>query len=82
MSERPASPTPSEQARLDADASVKEASEQATLPYKWTQTISDLELTMTIPANLKAKDLNVTLTKTKIYAGIKGKEPFIDVCSL
>ena len=78
--ERPASPTPEERKKLDKEAKAKELAEQATLPYKWTQTIQDLDLTAPIPGNLKGKDLDVKITKTSLKAGIKGQEPIISVC--
>ncbi|GIZ39017.1 hypothetical protein CKM354_000240900 [Cercospora kikuchii] len=76
--DRPASPTPEEREKLDKEAKAKEDEEQSKLPYKWTQTIQDLDLTAPIPANMKGKDLDVKITKTTIKAGIKGQEPIIE----
>ncbi|TKA82976.1 Nuclear movement protein nudC [Friedmanniomyces simplex] len=76
--ERPASPTPEERKKLDAEAKKKEEEEQSKLPYQWTQTIGDVDLTAPIPANLKGRDLDVKITKTSLKAGIKGQEPIID----
>ncbi|KXL46023.1 hypothetical protein M433DRAFT_66321 [Acidomyces richmondensis BFW] len=76
--DRPASPTPEEREKLDKEAKAKEIAEQAKLPYKWTQTIGDVDITAPIPANIKAKDLDVKITKSSIKAGIKGQEPIID----
>lgn len=78
-SERPASPTPSERERVDAEARKKEEAEQATLPYKWTQRIEDVDVTIPIPGHLKAKDLIVEIKKTRIKAQIKGQDPLIEV---
>lgn len=78
---RPSSPTPSEREKKDREARAKEAAEQATLPYKWEQTIQDVDITTTIPANMKARDLDVVITKTKLKVAIKGQEPIIDVRS-
>jgi len=78
---RSPSPTPSERKRKDAEARAREEEEQAKLPYKWTQTLDEAEITVPIPGNLKAKDLVVELKKTHIKVGIKGQEPIIDVCS-
>ncbi|EKG15408.1 hypothetical protein MPH_07380 [Macrophomina phaseolina MS6] len=75
---RPSSPTPSERERQDREARAKEAAEQAALPYKWTQTIQDVDITASIPANIKARDLNVVLSKTKLKVQIKGQDPIID----
>ncbi|KAG9230715.1 HSP20-like chaperone [Amylocarpus encephaloides] len=66
--------TPAEEASLR----VKEAEEQAALPYKWTQTIGDLDITVEIAGNLKGKDLNVDIKKKKLVLGIKGQDPIIN----
>lgn len=76
------SPPPEEQKKIDAEAKAKQDAEQATLPYKWTQTIKDVDITIEIPGNLKGRDLNVKFTKTKLFASIKGQGAFIDVCFL
>ncbi|KAI9807919.1 MAG: hypothetical protein M1825_005225 [Sarcosagium campestre] len=71
------SPTPSERDRADSELKAKEAAEQAKLPYKWTQTISDVDVTIPVPATLKGRDLVVKITKNSISAGIKNAEPII-----
>jgi len=78
-SDRPASPTPEEREKLDKEAKQKEDEEQSKLPYKWSQTIGDLDITASIPGNMKGRDLDVKITKTTLKAGIKGQEPIIDV---
>jgi hypothetical protein len=40
-----ASPPPEEKNKADAEARAKELAEQAALPYKWDQTIKDLDIT-------------------------------------
>lgn len=76
-----AEPTSEEQKKADEELKAKEAAEQAALPYKWTQTISDLDVTITIDAKYKGRDLDVKLSKNALKVGIKGQEPFIDVSS-
>jgi HSP20 family molecular chaperone IbpA len=78
----PDSPPPEERARLDKEAKAKEDAEQAALPYKWTQTIKDVDITVAIAGNLKGRDLDVKLTKTKLKVAIKGQDPIIDVYPL
>ena len=80
--ERPASPTPEEREKLDKEAREKEQLEQSQLPYKWVQTITDVDLTAPVPAHFKGKDLDVKITKTSLKAGIKGQTPLIEVCIL
>jgi HSP20 family molecular chaperone IbpA len=68
-------PTPAE----EAAARAKEKAEQEALPYKWVQTIADVDITISIPGNLKARDLDIQIKKQKLLARVKGQEPFIDV---
>ncbi|CAF9906700.1 MAG: hypothetical protein ALECFALPRED_002604 [Alectoria fallacina] len=72
------SPTPLEREQKDKEDRAREAEEQAKLPYKWTQTIQDLDITVAVPSNLRGKDIVVDMTKTKLKVGVKGQEPFID----
>lgn len=68
----------SEREKADEELKAKEAAEQATLPYKWTQTIGDLDVAVPVPANIKGRDLEVKFTKTKLKVAIKGQDPIID----
>jgi hypothetical protein len=74
-----AEPTPDEQKRLDAEAKAREDAEQAALPYKWTQAIKDLDVTVSIDGKYKGRDLDVKLTRTHLRVAIKGQDPIIDV---
>ncbi|KAJ9132963.1 Nuclear movement protein [Pleurostoma richardsiae] len=62
----------------EAAARAKEQAEQDALPYKWSQTIADVDITFTVPGNLKGRDLKVDISKHKVVAGIKGQEPVIN----
>ncbi|KAI1818200.1 CS-domain-containing protein [Poronia punctata] len=63
----------------EAAARAKEQAEQDALPYKWTQTISELEVTIpSIPGTFKGRDVVVELKKTSIKAGVKGQKPIIE----
>ncbi|KAJ5175023.1 Nuclear movement protein nudC [Penicillium canariense] len=64
--------------REETERKAREAAEQAQLPYNWTQTIRDVDVTAPIPANIKGRDMEVTLTKSKIRVAIKGQEPIIE----
>jgi hypothetical protein len=63
----------------EKERKAKEDAEQATLPYKWTQTISDADVTVPVPSNVKGRDLDILITKTKIRVGLKGQAPIMDV---
>ncbi|KAK2736226.1 hypothetical protein FQN57_000824 [Myotisia sp. PD_48] len=71
-------PSRAEREALEKERKAKEDAEQATLPYKWTQTIKDADVTISVPAETRGKDLDVVLTKAKLKVALKGKEPFID----
>ncbi|KAK4132527.1 CS-domain-containing protein [Trichocladium antarcticum] len=61
----------------EAAARAQQQVEQDALPYKWTQTISDLDISITVPGNLKGRDLAVDIKKDSISAGIKGQPPIL-----
>jgi HSP20 family molecular chaperone IbpA len=63
----------------EKERKAKEDAEQAALPYKWTQTIGDADVTVQVPGNIRGRDLDVVLTKTKIKVALKGQPPVIDV---
>ncbi|KAL5462804.1 hypothetical protein PMIN06_001493 [Paraphaeosphaeria minitans] len=71
-------PTPEEQKRLDAEAKASEDAEQAALPYKWSQTIKDVDVTLSVDAKYKGRDLDVKLTRSHLKVAIKGQDPIID----
>lgn len=68
-----------ERDREEKERKAREDAEQAQLPYKWTQTIRDVDVTAPIPSTIKGRDMEVTLTKSKIRVAIKGQEPIIEV---
>ena len=73
------SPPPEEREKADAEARAKEAAEQAALPYKWTQSIKDVDITVPVAGNLKGRDLDVVLAKGRLKVGVKGQEPTVEV---
>ena len=74
------SPTPSERERTDKELKEKEAAEQAALPYKWTQTIGDVDISVPVAGHLRGRDIEVILTKKRIKVAIKGEtEAILDV---
>lgn len=73
------SPPPEERKKADEEARAKEKAEQAALPYKWDQTIKDVDISISIEAKYKGKDLDVKISRNALKVSIKGQEPFIDV---
>lgn len=70
--------SPEEQKQYEAARTAQELSEQASLPYKWQQTLQDVTVNVPVPPGTKGRDLVVTITKTKLKVGLKGKEAIID----
>lgn len=75
-------PSREERDKADKEARAQEKAEQDALPYKWTQTIQDVDITVPVPGNIKGRDLDVVLTKTKLKVALKGQAPFLEVCQL
>ena len=73
------SPSPEEREAKDKADRAREAEEQAKLPYKWTQTIKDVDITVAVPGNLKGRDIIVELKKTSLKVAVKGQDAVIDV---
>ncbi|KAF9930344.1 hypothetical protein FBU30_000617 [Linnemannia zychae] len=70
--------TEEERTAYDAAARKKEEEEQATLPYKWRQTLTDVDVTFTVPKGTRAKDLIIEIKKKSLKAGIRGQTPIIE----
>ena len=73
------SPSPEEREAKDKADRAREAEEQAKLPYKWTQTIKDVDITIAVPGNLKGRDIIVDMKKTSLKVAVKGQDAVIDV---
>lgn len=74
--------SPAEQVARDQEEKerkAREQAEQAQLPYKWIQSIRDVDVTAPIPANIKGRDMEVVLTKSKIKVAVKGQDPIVEV---
>lgn len=46
--------------------------------YKWTQTLSEIELKVPFGITVRARDVNVKITKKTLLVGLKGQPPIID----
>ena len=73
------SPTPEERDKKNEEDRAREKEEQAKLPYKWAQTITDLDITISVSGNLRGKDVVVEMKKKSLKVAVKGQEPVIDV---
>ncbi|RPD55820.1 nuclear movement protein nudC [Lentinus tigrinus ALCF2SS1-6] len=69
--------SPEERKARDKADRAREAAEQAALPYKWTQQLGDVDVTVSVPKGTRGRDLNVVIQKKKLSVGLKGKEPIM-----
>ncbi|KAI9344969.1 HSP20-like chaperone [Obelidium mucronatum] len=69
-----------EQERIDKEARAKEEAEQAALPYKWKQTLQDVEIRINVGKGVKGKDLDIQIKKDSLRVAFKNKkdEPIIE----
>ncbi|KAF9419566.1 hypothetical protein BGZ94_009365 [Podila epigama] len=70
--------SPEEKAKFDAAAAKREAEEQAALPYKWKQSLGDVDVTIEVPKGTRGKDVIVEIKKKSLKAGLKGQTPIIE----
>jgi len=49
------------------------------LPYSWTQTLSEVTVSIPVPAGTRGRDVNCKITSTKLTVALKGQEkPIIE----
>ncbi|KAF9940974.1 hypothetical protein BGZ75_009683 [Mortierella antarctica] len=70
--------TEEERTAHDAAARKREAEEQAALPYKWRQTLVDVDVSVKVPKGTRAKDLVVDIKKKSLKVGLKGQPLIIE----
>ncbi|KAF9976479.1 hypothetical protein BGZ73_008482 [Actinomortierella ambigua] len=70
--------TPEQQKAHDAALRLKEEEEQAKLPYKWKQTLNDVDVTVLVPKGTRGKDLTIEIKKQSLKVGLKGQPLIID----
>ena len=50
--------------------------------YEWDQTLTEVNIYITVPAGVRAKDLTVDIQSQHLTVGIKGNPPYLDVSLL
>ncbi|KAJ3862734.1 MAG: nuclear movement protein nudC [Lentinula lateritia] len=50
----------------------REVTEQAALPYKWTQLLGEVDVHVPVPKGTRGRDLAVVIQKKKLSLGLKG----------
>jgi len=66
-----------ERAEYDRLARKREEEEQAALPYRWRQELSEVDITVPVLKGTRGKDLTVQIKKNYLSLGLKGKEPIL-----
>ncbi|KAI9227585.1 MAG: nuclear movement protein nudC [Piptocephalis tieghemiana] len=66
--------SPTESSNNNAEQQLKEKQEQEALPYRWKQTLADVDITIPLPAGTRAKMLKVIITTTTIRVQRPGEE--------
>jgi len=69
--------TKEEREAKEAADRQREEAEQAALPYKWSQTLNDVDITIPVPQGTRSKNLEITITKKALSVRIKGHEDYI-----
>ncbi|KAJ3172637.1 hypothetical protein HDU88_005967 [Geranomyces variabilis] len=67
-----------ERKAYDTARAQAEAAEQAALPYRWRQTLNDVDVEIPLPAGTRGRDLNVKITRNAIVAGLKSQPPILE----
>lgn len=72
-----------ERGSYDLKMREKETMEQESLPYRWKQTLVDVDVSVPVPAGLKSRQLDIGIMKKHLRVAIKGDDkPIIDVTDL
>ncbi|KAJ3551021.1 hypothetical protein NMY22_g52 [Coprinellus aureogranulatus] len=66
-----------EREQREKEEREREKAEQEALPYKWTQELGDVDITVPVPKGTRGKDLNVVIAKKKLSVALKGQEPIL-----
>lgn len=78
--ERPPSPkTVAAREEAEKQRKATEAAEQAQLPYSWTQSIGDVDVSVPVDGKLRGRDMDVYLGREGIRVGVKGESPILEV---
>ncbi|KAJ3380324.1 hypothetical protein HDU84_006022 [Entophlyctis sp. JEL0112] len=69
-----------EQERIDRELRLKEKAEQDALPYKWTQTLQEVEVRISVEKGVKGRDLDVQIKKDFLRVAFKNKpnDPIVE----
>ncbi|KAI3624998.1 hypothetical protein CBS9595_000359 [Malassezia furfur] len=64
--------TPDAQRAHDAAEAERERAEQVALPYRWTQALDHVEVSVPVPEGTRAKQVRVDLGRTRLCVVVQG----------
>ncbi|KAJ3225231.1 hypothetical protein HK099_007149 [Clydaea vesicula] len=67
-----------EQKIKDQNDKLREEEEQNSLPYRWKQTLYDVDVTFKVPAGTKGKQLDIVIKTDTFKVGFKGQPPITE----
>lgn len=70
--------TEAERLAQDKADAERERMEQEALPYRWKQTLIDVDITVPVAKGVKAREFDIQLKKTSIKVGYKGKDAIFE----
>ncbi|KAJ7706236.1 putative nudC protein [Mycena rosella] len=70
--------SPEERELRDKQERAREFTEQAALPYTWTQELGEVDVVVPVPKGTRGKDLVVVVQKKKLSVGLKGQDKILD----
>lgn len=73
--------TPDAQRAHDAAEAERERAEQAALPYRWTQALDHVEVSVPVPEGTRAKQVRVDFGRTRLCVVVHGTT-IVEVCAV
>ncbi|KAJ7900292.1 nuclear movement protein nudC [Mycena olivaceomarginata] len=70
--------SPEDRKIRDKQDRAREQEEQAALPYKWTQELTEVDIIVPVPKGTRGKDLAVVIQKKKLSVGLKGQDKILE----
>ena len=56
-----------------------ERAQQAALPYTWTQTLADVDISFNVLPRLRGRDIDVRIARNTLHAGVRGEGAVVEV---
>ncbi|ORZ02887.1 HSP20-like chaperone [Syncephalastrum racemosum] len=70
--------TAEERVAYDKEEQARELVEQAQLPYRWRQTLQEVDVSIPVPKGTRGRDVEVVIKKKQIKVALKGQPALIE----